>query len=60
MNNPFWEHKEIVCDVCRERPVKKTIEISRGHWIGICVECENLSIRKINDILKLKDNKNVK
>jgi hypothetical protein len=40
MTNLFWEVKVLLCDICKERPLKKTIEIERGHWIGICQECE--------------------
>lgn len=30
----------ILCDICKERPYKKVIEITRGRWIGVCSECE--------------------
>lgn len=40
MSKLLWEVKTIVCDICKERPIKKTIEIERGHWIGVCSECE--------------------
>jgi len=35
----LWENKVIVCDICKERPLKKTIKI-QGEWKGICNECE--------------------
>lgn len=36
----LWEYKTIVCDICKERPVKNTAEVSRGVWLGVCLECE--------------------
>jgi hypothetical protein len=36
----LWELKTIVCDICKERPYKKVIEITVGRWIGVCNECE--------------------
>jgi hypothetical protein len=36
----LWENKVITCDICRERPLKKTIELTRGRWVGVCQECE--------------------
>ena len=36
----LWELQTIVCDICRERPYKKVIEITVGRWIGVCSECE--------------------
>jgi hypothetical protein len=34
-----WEIKTIVCDICKERPYKTVIEVSRGIWKGVCEEC---------------------
>jgi hypothetical protein len=39
MNNLLWEIKIIKCDICKERPLKKTIKIN-GEWKGVCSECE--------------------
>lgn len=36
----LWEVKVLVCDICKERPFKKTVEVSRGVWRGVCIECE--------------------
>lgn len=40
MANLFWEVKTLVCDICKERPLKKTIELTKGRWVGVCSECE--------------------
>jgi len=40
MTKLLWEVKTILCDICKERPLKKTIELTRGRWIGVCQECE--------------------
>jgi hypothetical protein len=40
MNNLLWENKILLCDICQERPMIKNIEISRGEWRGVCVECK--------------------
>ena len=39
MSKLLWEVKELVCDNCKERPIKKVVEISKGNWKGLCVEC---------------------
>lgn len=39
MPNLFWEVKTLVCDVCRERPMVKVIQVSVGNWKGLCREC---------------------
>ncbi len=36
----LWENKVLMCDICKERPIIKTAEVSRGVWKGICRECE--------------------
>lgn len=33
------ENKVILCDICKERPYKTTIELTRGNWVGVCNEC---------------------
>lgn len=39
-NNIFkMENRVIVCDICRERPYKEVVEVSRGVWKGVCEEC---------------------
>ena len=43
----LWENKVLICDICKERPIKKTIELKRGHWVGICSECEPKREEKI-------------
>jgi hypothetical protein len=41
MPNIFkMECKTIVCDICKERPYKKVVEVSKGVWRGVCLECE--------------------
>jgi hypothetical protein len=35
----LWENKTIVCDICKEREMKKTMKI-KGNWLGVCKECE--------------------
>lgn len=40
MANVFWETKTVVCDICKERPMKKTVEINRGEYKGVCDECD--------------------
>jgi hypothetical protein len=40
MPNLFkMEVMTLVCDVCKERPLKTIIKIN-GEWKGICNECE--------------------
>ena len=39
MTNLFWDTKTLVCDICKERPMKKTVKI-KGEWTGVCEECE--------------------
>ena len=39
MNNLLWEVKIILCDICKERPMKKTIKI-KGEYKAVCSECE--------------------
>jgi hypothetical protein len=39
MTNLFWEYKTIVCDICKERPMKTMIQVSPGVWKGVCEEC---------------------
>ena len=36
----LWELKTIVCDICKERPYKKVVEVSKGVWKGVCQDCE--------------------
>jgi hypothetical protein len=36
----LWEYKTILCDICKERPMKKTIQVSIGVFKGVCSECE--------------------
>ena len=35
----LWELKIILCDICKERPIKKVIQIGR-EFKGVCIECE--------------------
>jgi len=40
MPNLFkMEVKTLVCDICKERPLKTTIKI-QDKWFGVCKECE--------------------
>ena len=40
MDNLFkMEIKTLICDICKERPLKTVIKI-RGEWKGVCNECE--------------------
>lgn len=39
MNKFKMELKTIVCDICKERPIKTTLKIN-GKWTGVCSECE--------------------
>jgi hypothetical protein len=32
------EFKTLLCDICKERPMKKQEERNR-YWIGVCEEC---------------------
>lgn len=34
-----YETMTIVCDICKERPLKKTIKI-KDKWFGVCSECD--------------------
>jgi hypothetical protein len=46
MPNLFkMEVKTLICDICKERPLKKTIEISKGVWKGVCKECEPKEVK---------------
>jgi hypothetical protein len=36
----YEENKILLCDICKERPFKETIQISRGVWRGVCIECK--------------------
>lgn len=49
MTKLFWEIKTLVCDICKERPLKKTI-IIKGKWKGVCDECEPKKDEKIKDL----------
>jgi len=40
MTKLLWENKILVCDICKERPMKKTIQVAIGRWLGVCEECE--------------------
>jgi hypothetical protein len=46
MTNLLWENKIIVCDICKEREMKKTILI-KGEFKGVCKECELKEQEKI-------------
>jgi hypothetical protein len=40
MPNLFkMEVMTLVCDVCKERPLKTTIKI-KDRWLGVCESCE--------------------
>ena len=39
MGKLIWENKVIMCDICRERPMKSVVKI-KGVWKGVCCECE--------------------
>lgn len=43
----LWENKVIVCDICKERPLKKVIQI-KGEFRGVCRECEPQEQEKRN------------
>jgi len=45
MSKLLWEVKTLICDICKERPMITTIEVSRGNWKGVCAEC-NISKKK--------------
>ena len=47
----LWEVKTLMCDICRERLLKRTVEVSKGVWRGVCAEC---------DLNKDKENKDGK
>lgn len=34
-----YETMVIICDICKERPLKTTIKV-KGVWVGVCSECE--------------------
>lgn len=40
MTKLLWENKIIVCDICKERPMKKIIQVRIGQWLGVCEKCE--------------------
>ena len=40
MTNLLWANKTIICDLCKQGEVTKTIELTRGHWVGVCSNCE--------------------
>jgi hypothetical protein len=44
MTKLLWEIKVIVCDICKERSLKKTIRIN-GKWKGVCEECEPKGVK---------------
>ena len=39
MTKLYWELKTILCDICKERPMKKVIQIGK-EFKGVCIECE--------------------
>jgi hypothetical protein len=39
MTKLLWELKTLVCDICKERPLKEVVQVSRGVWKGVCAEC---------------------
>lgn len=49
----LWENKVIVCDICRERPLKKVIQI-RGEFKGVCVECEEVEVKEVKNDFSIK------
>ena len=52
MPNLFkMECKTIVCDICRERPYKEVVEVSKGKWLGVCGVCQAKLIEAKNDNL---------
>ena len=58
MTKFLWENKVIVCDICRERPYKKVVEVNKGIWQGICAICE-ARIRGAKNEYNLLQNKEV-
>jgi len=50
MPHLLWDNMVLVCDICKERPLKKVVEVSRGRWVGVCSECEpNKEVKNDND-----------
>ena len=51
MANLFkMEARTIVCDICKERPYKAIIEVSRGVWQGVCEECNpKIAVKNENE-----------